>query len=189
MAATAFLSVHHLRQTRLGLDANFSDPMDGCTTQIVRAHSDANRRFQRLDASGGKWRTLITLCGRLLHGDAKAVDENGPWRARTLENPSPGGGSRSRQQMCRAGHRWGANAMPRVKTSLRVGMLQQHRLGRGCGRLAAASASRQADVLPDVVMPPCCFGRRFAGGHFLGGRPTPRARGLRVQPPRSSTIS
>jgi hypothetical protein len=29
----------------------------------------------------------------------------------------------------------------------------------------------QADVLPDVVMPPCCFGRRLAGGPFFSPRP------------------
>ena len=29
--------------------------------------------------------------------------------------------------------------------------------------------SDQADVLPDVVMPPCSFGRRLAGGPFFAG--------------------
>jgi len=34
-------------------------------------------------------------------------------------------------------------------------------------RCREARQPDQADVLPDVVMPPCCFGRRFAGGRFV----------------------
>src|SRR5918996_5413675 len=43
----------------------------------------------------------------------------------------------------------------------------------------------QADVLPDVVMPPCCFGRRLAGGPFFPvGRGAPGS----LAPPQDSYL-